>query len=95
MIEIIAITFVASIISIAYEIMIMPGELLQRWARFINVYYEGSIFRKLLLCPYCFGGQIALWISVSLAFKTHDIYYLLSVPCTIVTVYFVVKHNFK
>jgi hypothetical protein len=95
MIEIISITFIASIIAIAYQIMIMPGELLQRWARFINTYYEGSIFRKLILCPYCIGGQIALWISVALTFKTHEVYFFLSVPCTIVAVYFFVKHNFK
>ena len=95
MLEIIQITFFASIFAVAYQIMIMPGELLQVWARFVNINLKDSIFRKLLLCPYCFGGQIALWMSLGLIYKGYGIECLLSVPCTIVAVYFIVKSNFK
>ena len=95
MIEIIQITFVASIFAVAYQIMIMPGELLQGWARFVNINMHGSMFQKLLLCPYCFGGQIALWCSIACIVKGYSVECLISVPCTIVIVYFVIKNNFK
>ena len=114
MIEIIEITFICTVIAIAYQILIMPGELLQGWARFVNTFsfrireisYDEAVknsgyntyvmfFRKLLLCPYCFGGQLALWTSLGLIYKGYGSYVLLSVPCVIVAVYFIVKSNFK
>lgn len=95
MIEIIQITFAAVIIAVSYQILIMPGELLQGWARFVNLNMQGSMFQKLLLCPYCFGGQISLWCSIACIGKGYGAGCLMSVPCTIVIVYFVVKNNFK
>ena len=89
------IIFVASVISIAYQIMIMPGEILQRWARFVNFTFAGSSIQKMLLCPYCFGGQIALWSSIACIVKGYGVECLISIPCTIVLVYFVVKNNFQ
>ena len=92
---VIEIIFVATIISLAYQIMIRPGELLQSWARFVNMTFAGTSIQKMLLCPYCFGGQIALWSSVACFIKGYGSEVFLSVPCTIVIVYFVVVNNFK
>lgn len=86
--------FCCTIIAIAYQILIMPGELLQSYARFVNLNFN-DIFKKLLMCPYCFGGQLALWASIVLISMGHGIEVLMSVPCTIVAVYFIVKHNFR
>ena len=89
------IIFVASIISIAYQILIMPSELLQGWARWVNLTFAETPIQKLLLCPYCFGGQLAFWSSLACVLKGHSIECFISVPCTIVVVYFMVKNNFK
>ena len=95
MIEFIQIVFIASILAVSYQILIMPGELLQSWSRFVNINMQGSILQKLLLCPYCVGGQISLWCSVACIIKGYGVECLASVPTTIVVVYFVVKNNFK
>lgn len=84
-----------SIIAVAYQILIRPGELLQLWARFVNLGIKNTMLQKLLLCPYCFGGQIALWSSLACFIKGYGVEVFLSVPCTIVIVYFVVVNNFK
>ena len=84
-----------SIIAVAYQILIRPGELLQRWARFVNLGIKNTLLQKLLLCPYCFAGQMSLWSCLVLIFWgcNHEI--LISVPATIVVVYFVVHKWFK
>ena len=92
---ILQIIFSASIISIAYQIMIRQGEILQGWARYVNLNIKYSTLQKLLLCPYCLGGQLALWSSIYYIIKGHGVECLISVPTTIVVVYFVVHKWFK
>jgi len=80
---------------VAYQILILPGELLQRWARFVNLGIKNTLLQKLLLCPYCFAGQMSLWLCVALIFHGYSAEILISVPATIVVVYFVVNKWFK
>ena len=89
------IIFFASIIAIAYQIMIRQGELLQEWARYVYLNIKHPTLKKILLCPYCLGGQIALWSSIYYIIKGHGVECLISVPTTIVVVYFVVVNNFR
>ena len=84
-----------SIIAVAYQILIRPGELLQRWARFVNLDIKNTMLQKLLLCPYCFGGQMSLWSCLVLIFMGYGTEILISVPSTIIVVYFVVNKWFK
>lgn len=51
----------SSLIAITIYITMQPGELLQGVARFINIRINNSLVRKLLICPYCLAGQLALW----------------------------------
>lgn len=92
----IKIVLYCSIIAIAYQILIRPGELLQRWARFVNFGIKNTMLQKLLLCSYCFGGQLALWSCLVLIFLDRGrLEIFISVPATIVIVYFVVHKWFK
>ena len=84
-----------SIIAVAYQIVIRPGELLQLWARFVNLGIKNTLLQKLLLCPYCFVGQMSFWLCVALIFDGYGTEILISVPATIVVVYFVVYKWFK
>lgn len=49
------------LISLTLYITMQPGELLQGVARFVNLRIKNSFIKKLLLCPYCLAGQLALW----------------------------------
>jgi hypothetical protein len=91
----IKIVLYCSIIAVAYQILIRPGELLQRWARFVNLGIKNTLLQKLLLCPYCFAGQMSLWSCLVLIFWGCNPETLISVPATIVVVYFVVHKWFK
>jgi len=84
-----------SIIAVAYQILIRPGELLQIWARFVNLGIKNTMLQKLLLCPYCLGGQLSLWSCLVLIYLGHGPEIIISVPATIVVVYFVVHKWFK
>ncbi len=84
-----------SIIAVAYQIVIRPGELLQLWARFVNLGIKNTMLQKLLLCPYCLGGQLSLWTCLVLIYFCCNPEILISVPATIVVVYFVVHKWFK
>lgn len=84
-----------SIIAVAYQILIRPGELLQMWARFVNLGIKNTMLQKLFLCPYCFAGQLSFWLCVALIFDGYGPEILISVPATIVVVYFVVHKWFK
>lgn len=95
MISAIEITTISVILAVAYQIIIRPGELLQSWARFVNLQINNKTLQKLLLCPYCLGGQIALWLSVYYVYKGHSIECIMSVPTSIIIIYFVVINNFK
>ena len=89
------IVFYCSIIAVAYQILIRPGELLQRLARFVNLGIKNTMLQKLLLCPYCFAGQMSLWSCLVLIYLGYGPDILISVPATIVVVYFVVNKWFK
>jgi len=95
MIAAIEITTIAVILAVAYQIVIRPGELLQSWARFVNLQINNKTLQKLLLCPYCLGGQIALWLSVYYICTGHSIGCIISVPTSIIIIYFVLINNFK
>ena len=95
MIASIEITIISVILALAYQIIIRPGELLQSWARFVNLQINNKTLQKLLLCPYCLGGQISLWLSVYYFISGNNIKCFVSVPGTIVIVYFVVKKHFN
>jgi hypothetical protein len=41
-----------------------PNELLQSYARFVNMKIENFYLKKLFLCPHCLAGQFALWSIV-------------------------------
>lgn len=90
------------IIAFAYSIMIRQGEILQSWARLLNNWNEDTqtwyskLISKLFLCPYCFAGQLSMWISF---------YYLLvnkggceifiTVPFSIVIMWFLANEYLK
>jgi len=95
MIAAIEITTISVILAVAYQIVIRPGELLQSWARFVNLNMTSELIKKLLLCPYCLGGQIALWLSLYYIYSGHSIGCIMSVPASIIIIYFVVKNHFK
>jgi hypothetical protein len=43
-----------------YAIVTQPGELLQKFARYINMSNNSDVTKKLILCPYC----LFTWISI-------------------------------
>ena len=91
----------SSLIGITTYITMQPGELFQGVARFINTRVNNNIIRKLLLCPYCLAGQLALCT----VFVIHYFFFLeggllplsflkdliLSVSGSIITVWLFVK----
>lgn len=76
------IVVVSVVLSICYNILIARGELLQFVARAINLSDLPNIIKKLLLCPYCIAGQLALWQCVY-----YNDYYI-SIPISIIIVYY-------
>ena len=96
LILIVQITFFTLIFVTSYHILTLQGELLQAWARMINTSNLDEWIKKLILCPYCLGGQISLWLSFFFVFnKGADLIVFFSVPFSIVVIYFFIKHNFK
>lgn len=92
------------LISITLYLLYKPGELLQFIPRFINTKIKSKLLNKLLLCPYCFAGQLWLW-SVVFHFilfgggdqKSHLFFIKnINILCiTIITVYLFVKIDSK
>jgi len=77
-----------SIMGIAYQILIEPGEILQWWSRYVNFNVKDGWIKKLILCPYCLWGNISLWVCVTdFIYKGFDVYVLMAIPMTIITVY--------
>lgn len=70
----------------AFKIVTQPGELLQSYARYWKM-KVGGITGKLMTCPYCLAGQMALWIAVYNYFTTGDLMGFVAVPATIIIVY--------
>jgi hypothetical protein len=87
MLDFIIIWFVSSLLGCCYQILVRPGELLQGWARLINTSNLPGMVKKLIMCPYCLSGQIALWWSL-FTFNTES---MVSIPMTIITVYHYIK----
>lgn len=56
--------FLSVILSLTLFVMYQPGELLQGVARWVNLNVKNEKFRKLLMCPYCFAGQLSLWLYI-------------------------------
>jgi hypothetical protein len=77
----------------AYYIVTQPGEILQVWARFVNGQIKVALLRKLLLCPYCLGGQIMFWTSLYFVLTGSEWYYFFSVPVVIVFIHQFIKIN--
>lgn len=76
------IIILSTLLPICYNILIKQGELLQFWARFINMSKAPTLLKKLLLCPHCVAGQMALWQCVY-----YDDHYL-AIPVSIILVYY-------
>jgi len=85
------IIFYSSVLSICYSILIRNGELLQVFARYVNMSNYNPLIKKLLLCPHCVAGQIALWQCV----YENDNY--IAIPVTIIFVFYfiTIMHNEK
>jgi len=77
----------------AYWVLTQPGELLQHWARFVNIEIKNKTLKKLLICPYCMGGQIMFWTSVVFSIKDQTGWYFISVPVVIVFIHQFIKAN--
>jgi hypothetical protein len=74
-------------VALCYNILIRQGELLQLWARYVNLSNWNNYIKKLLLCPHCVAGQLALW---------QCIYYSnfwVAIPISIVLVFYIVKQT--
>ena len=57
----------AILIGCTYHELCKPNELLMPWARYWNLESSApKLLRKLIVCPYCIAGQIALWASLFL-----------------------------
>jgi hypothetical protein len=87
MILTIQLTIVCVITSICYQILIQRGELLQSWARFVNISNMPNILKKLFLCSHCVAGQLSLYGSIYLYSNSGAVTFV-AVPFSIVFVYF-------
>ena len=90
------------IVSFAYSIMIRQGELLQVWARFLNRWNDLNdttftrFITKLLLCPYCWAGQISLWSCLFVTINLGSGFEVfITVPFSIVTMWFLSNEYLK
>jgi hypothetical protein len=87
MILTIQLTIVCVITSICYQILIQRGELLQIWARFVNISNMPAILKKLFLCAHCVAGQLSLYSSILIYINSGAVTFV-AVPFCIVLVYF-------
>ena len=84
------IIFLSVMLSLTLYVMYQPGELLQGVARWINLNVNNNKLRKLLMCPYCFAGQLSLWIYLfTEPFVLENL--IITVCMSILVTYFVVK----
>jgi hypothetical protein len=64
--HLILITVLSTIVGIVFNELIRPNELMQGYARFANMYVQNFFIKKLLICPWCIAGQLAMWQLIHL-----------------------------
>lgn len=82
------------ITAICYQILIQRGELLQTWARYVNLSNMPELLKKLFLCSHCVAGQLSFYSSIFFYFSDYGAEVFISVPFSIVIVYFFNIKNF-
>ena len=78
-----------------YYILTRQGELLTFWVRYWNVNWENHWLSKLVLCPYCLGGQLTFWAAVGFTLYDWNAFNFVAVPVNIILIYEIVRWHEK
>ncbi len=97
--EMITSTLVITLWASAFDRITQPGELLTKYMQWVSTNVPNRLVNKLMTCPWCIAGQMALWFDifclVSFACDALELVALTAnIPASIVLVYeFSVKNR--
>lgn len=97
--EMITSTLVITLWASAFDRITQPGELLTKYMQWVANNVQNRLVNKLMTCPWCIAGQMALWFDifclVSFACDAWELVALTAnIPASIVLVYeFSVKNR--
>ncbi len=73
LIELIGSTLLISLWASAFDRMTQPGELLTKYMQWVANNVPNRLVNKLITCPWCIAGQMALWFDIFYSFSLFDV----------------------
>ena len=70
--ELLNLTAINILLALTWWILLQKGALLQSVALYFNTKVENQYVKKAFMCPYCFAGQLGLWMSLWIFIMTQD-----------------------